>query len=249
MKKLFIVCTLALFHAASAQSSSGRIHTNNANGWWNYFGDHPIGNSKWGLHLEGQWRRNNIATNWQQLLIRPAVNYSLHPNITFTAGYGYIATSRYGDFPVGVPFPEHRFFQQMQVTQKLGRVSMAHRYRLEQRELGELSIAPTGVRTHTRWRHENRFRYMYRVMVPIKGKFGIALYDEFFLNFGKNVANNVFDQNRAYAALTYTLPKKSRLEVGFMEQTLQQRNGRIIENNHTLMVSIFSTLAIGHRKD
>jgi hypothetical protein len=34
-----------------------------------------------------------------------------------------------------------------------------------------------------------------------------------------------------------------------MEQTLQQRNGRVIENNHTLMVSIFSTLAIGHRKD
>ncbi len=249
MKKLFIVCTLALFEAASAQSSSGRIHTNNANGWWNYFGDHPIGNSKWGLHLEGQWRRSNVLTNWQQLLIRPAVNYSLHPNLTFTAGYGYIATSRYGDFPVGVPFPEHRFFQQMQLTQKVGRVSMAHRYRLEQRELGELSVAPTGVRTHTRWRHENRFRYMYRVMVPIKGKFGIALYDEFFLNFGKNVANNVFDQNRAYGALTYTLPKKSRLEIGFMEQTLQQRNGRVIENNHTLMVSIFSTLAIGHRKD
>jgi len=249
VKTFLFFCTLAIFSFANAQPSSGRIHGNNANGWWNYFGDHPIGESKWGLHLEGQWRRSEVLTKWQQLLVRPAVNYSLHPNITFTAGYGYIATSRYGEFPVGVPFPEHRFFQQMQVTNKIGRVSMAHRYRLEQRELGELSVAPNGDRTLTRWRHENRFRYMYRVMIPIKGRIGLALYDEIFVNFGKNVANNVFDQNRAYAAITYTLPKKSRLEIGFMEQTLQQRNGRFIENNHTFMVSIFSTLAIGHRKD
>ena len=77
MKKLLLLCTLVLFPALHAQSISGRIHENNANGWWNYFGDHPIGDTKWGAHLEVQWRRNNIATNWQQLLIRPAVNYSL----------------------------------------------------------------------------------------------------------------------------------------------------------------------------
>lgn len=249
MNKLLFLCTLALLPNAYGQSISGRIHENNPNGWWNYFGDHPIGDTKWGIHLEGQWRRNNIAANWQQLLLRPAVNYSVHPNITFTAGYGFIATMRYGDNPFPYPFPEHRFFEQVQVTNRVGRVSMAHRYRLEQRELGELNIAPDGTRTHSRWRHENRFRYMYRVMVPIKGKWGVALYDEFFLNFGKNVAKNVFDQNRAYGAITYNLPKKSRLEAGFMEQTLQQRNGIIIENNHTLMVSIYSALPFGHRKD
>jgi len=226
-----------------------RIHSDNFHGWWNYFGDHPIGSSRWGAHLEGQWRRHDVATQWQQLLIRPAVNYSIHPNITLTAGYGYIATSRYGDFPVGVPFPEHRVFQQAQVVQKLGKVNTLHRYRLEQRELGEVAAGPTGERRLTGWRHENRFRYMYRALIPLKGKWSIALYDEIFVNFGKNVAANTFDQNRAYAALAYILPKKSRLEIGFMEQSLQQRNGRIIENNHTLMVSIFSAMPFGKRKD
>ena len=243
MKILFLFCTIA------ALSAQPRVHFNNAHGWWNYFGDHPIGNTKWGLHLEGQWRRHDVATQWQQLLIRPAVNYSIHPNITLTAGYGYVATSRYGDFPVAVPFPEHRVFQQAQVVQKLGKINTSHRYRLEQRELGELSVAPNGDRRVTRWRHENRFRYMYRVVFPIKGKWSVALYDEIFVNFGKNVAANTFDQNRADAALVYTLPKKSRLEIGFMEQSLQQRNGRVIENNHTLMVSIFSAMPFGKRKD
>lgn len=243
MKVLLCFITLASLYAQP------RIQGNNAHGWWNYFGDHPIGDTKWGAHLEGQWRRHDIATEWQQLLIRPAVNYSVHANIILTVGYGFIATSRYGDFPVAVPFPEHRVFEQAQVTQKIGRVNTSHRYRSEQRELGELAVASNGDRRLTGWRHENRFRYMYRALIPIKGKWSLALYDEIFVNFGKNVAANTFDQNRAYAAIAYTLPKKSRLEVGFMEQSVQQRSGRVIENNHTLMVSIYSAMPFGKRKD
>jgi hypothetical protein len=75
----------------------------------------------------------------------------------------------------------------------------------------------------------------------------VALYDEVFVNFGKNVTGNIFDQNRAYAAIGYNVTKTNRLEVGFMEQTLQQRNGRIIENNHTLMVAWYSTTLFGRR--
>lgn len=239
---------LLFFFAVTSLLAQNRISENNAHGWWNYFGDHPIGDSKWGLHLEGQWRRHDVVSRWQQLLVRPAVNYAIHPNITLTAGYGYIATSRYGEFPVAVPFPEHRVFEQAQVTNKVGRLNMVHRYRLEQRELGEMAVAPNGDRRLAHWRHENRFRYMYRVTTPLKGKWGVALYDEIFVNFGKNVAANTFDQNRAYAAITYNLPRKSRLEIGFMEQSLQQRNGRIIENNHTIMVSIFSTMNLGRHK-
>jgi len=164
-----------------------------------------------------------------------------------TVGYGYIATSRYGDIPVAVPFPEHRVFEQAQVSQKLGKVNTLHRYRLEQREFGEMAVAPNGDRSVTGWRHENRFRYMYRALIPLKGKWSLALYDEIFVNFGKNVANNTFDQNRAYAAIAYNLPKKSRLEIGFMEQSLQQRSGNVIENNHTFMFSIFSALPFGSK--
>jgi hypothetical protein len=243
MKFLLFLVTLASLYAQN------RIHSDNAHGWWNYFGDHPIGETKWGAHLEVQWRRHDVVTQWQQLLVRPAVNYSIHPNITLTAGYGYIATSRYGDIPVGVPFPEHRVFEQAQVSQKIGKVNTTHRYRLEQRELGEMSVAPNGDRTLVNWRHENRFRYMYRLLIPLKGKWSLALYDEIFINFGKNVANNTFDQNRAYAAIGYNLPKNSRIEIGYMEQSLQQRSGRVIENNHTLMVSLYSAMPFGRRKN
>jgi hypothetical protein len=249
VKKLLLICTLTFLPAALSQPALPRIQAHNANGWWNYFGDHPIGDSKWGAHLEIQGRRSDILPRFQQVLIRPAVNYAIHPNITLTFGYAYVDTGRYGEYPVATPFPEHRVFQQAQVVHKIGKVNNFHRYRLEQRELGEMSVSTTGDRSVARWRHENRFRYMYRVALPLKGRWGLALYDEIFVNFGKNVAANVFDQNRAYGAITYNITKKNRLEIGFMEQTLQQRNGRVFENNHTLMVSWFSTSAFGKRKD
>lgn len=211
-----------------------------------YFGDHPLAaKSKWGLHLEGQWRRHDVVTRWQQLLLRPGVNYEVSKNLVLTAGYGYITTHRYGDYPTAVPFPEHRIFQQALVKQPIGKWALSHRYRLEQRFLGEKRALAGGAREFVRWRHENRFRYMFRIMHPIKGPWSVALYDEFFLNFGRNVASNVFDQNRAYAALAHSLGKSSRLEVGYLNQIVQQRNGRIFENNHTLQVAIYSTLPFG----
>ncbi len=70
----------------------------------------------------------------------------------------------------------------------------------------------------------------------------LAVYDEVFWNYGKNVGANDFDQNRAYLALGKGLSKSLKLEVGSMNQFLQQRNGRIFELNYTAMVSLFSTL-------
>lgn len=211
-----------------------------------YFGDHPLeAKSRWGLHLEGQWRRHDVIPRWQQLLLRPGVNYEVNKSLMLTAGYAFVSTHRYGGYPVAVPFPEHRIFQQALVKQPLGRWALSHRYRLEQRFLGEKRALPDGAREFVRWRYENRFRYMFRMMRPLKGPWGVALYDEFFLNFGRNVAANVFDQNRAYAAVTHSIGKASRIEVGYLNQVVQQRNGRIFENNHTLQVAIYSTLPLG----
>lgn len=211
-----------------------------------YFGDHPFKTgSKWGVHLEGQWRRHDVATRWQQLFVRPALNYEVNKNFTLAAGYAFAKTYRYGDFPTTAAFPEHRLFQQAMLKQTIGKWSISHRYRMEERFIGEKTVpVPGGPAEFVRWRYENRFRYQFRLAHPIKGPWGIALYDEPFIAFGHNVASNVFDQNRAYAAVTYTLGKASRIEVGYMNQLIQQRNGRIFESNHTLQVGIFSTVAL-----
>ena len=49
---------LSLLASVGAQA---QISEPNFNGWFVYTGDHKFSEtSKWGLHLEGQWRRNEV---------------------------------------------------------------------------------------------------------------------------------------------------------------------------------------------
>lgn len=226
-----VLAAVALAAPLAAQTDD------NAHAWFMYFGDHAFGKSRFGAHLEGQWRRADVGLAWQQLLLRPALNFQLNKRVMLTGGYAFVQTYRYGDFPVRRSFPEHRTYEQAQIGHRARGVDFQHRLRLEQRHFQGQAA-----------RYENRFRYMLRANVPLPGnnkRYYLALYNEIFYNFGKDVAFNVFDQNRAYVALGRSMGRQTRLELGFMEQTVQQRNGRILERNHTLQVAIYSRLPFG----
>lgn len=230
MKPLCMAILLA--GVASAQT----IGDTNAHAWFMYFGDHAV-SQRWGVHLEGQWRRADIGTEWQQLLLRPGVNYQLRPNLMLTAGYGYVRTHPYGDFPSAARFPEHRTYEQVLWTQRAGRIPIQHRLRLEQRWVGQTQGGPIAS-----WQYRNRFRYMLRGDIPLRGRTYLGLYDELFLAFGRNRGPQSVDQNRAYGALGYNLGKPGRIEVGYMHQYVPQRNGIVKEHNHTLQVAFYSKL-------
>jgi hypothetical protein len=216
------------------------IWDHNAHAWFMYFGDHPV-SEHWGVHLEAQWRRSRLGSRWQQLLIRPGINYYPRTNVMLTAGYAYVRTYPYGNFPTISAFPEHRIFEQVQIAQPLRRVRLTHRIRLEQRWI-EI-VNPAGITGGTKvWRTQDRFRYMFRVDVPLKGPWSLGIYDELFLNYHRNIGPRVFDQNRAYVAAGYSVGKPGRLEVGYLNQILALRSGLPVQVNHTLQVAFYSTL-------
>lgn len=231
------------------QQESTRYHTTNTNAWLMYFGNHKF-SDKWGLHAEVQVRRNEVFEKWQQLLLRTGVDYYTS-QVRFTLGYAFVETYGYGEFPVTFSFPEHRIWQQALISNPIGKIKLSHRFRFEQRWIGN---AATG--TFENGRYENRVRYMVRMNIPFKGstiepkKLYLGLYDEIFMNYGKEVAYNLFDQNRAYAALGYHLGKIGRIEVGYLYQIIQYRRlllttdpvKNIIENNHTLQISLINDL-------
>ncbi|MDA1313459.1 MAG: DUF2490 domain-containing protein [Acidobacteria bacterium] len=215
-----------------------------------YFGDHSFGDGPWGLHFDGQYRRQGIGQQWQQLLLRPGVNYDLTDKLQASGGYAFIKSHPYGDYPAAFTTPEHRIWQQFIVRQKLGKVGLTHRYRVEQRFVGVKVPDESGEGRLDRFSFRNRFRYFLKGVVPLSRdsagstKYYVGLYNELMVNFGSET-RNIFDQNRAYAALGTRLPGLGNLEVGYLQQTVQQRNGRVVEYNHTLQVGIFSTLPFG----
>jgi hypothetical protein len=216
----------------------------NGNLWLNYIGDHPVEGTKWGIHLEGQIRRAEMGGDAQQLLLRPGINYKLNASTSLSLGYAFVETYPYGDYPTAHEFPEHRAWQQLSYTQSWLGLDWVHRFRLEQRWIGEMKNT-AGDWDVANWRYENRFRYMLRTTVPLtesKNTY-LALSNELFLNFGENVVGNDFDQNRAFIGIGHKLNPVTRIEVGFLEQSLQKRGGKIWENNHTVGVWLYSSQA------
>lgn len=236
MKKLLLLLITSLLAFSSA--SAGDQHADNYNLWLNYVGDHPLFDSPWGAHLEMQNRREDWGDEWQQLLIRPGINYTISPTLTVSAGYAYVKTYPYGDLPVAHEFDEHRIWEQVIFKMNALGLEWQHRLRLEQRWIEEQNKA--GVTTN--WRGENRLRYMLRTNIPITQdkKTYVAIWNEVFLNFGGNILKNNFDQNRAFIGIGHKLTPTTRLEVGFMEQTIQRRGGDKWEANHTVSIWLMS---------
>ena len=220
---LLVFCCSWIF----SYSQNTRITDKNTISWYAYTGTFNI-NKIWSIHTEYQCRRDNIVTDWQQSLLRTGINYKVNQKLSLRAGYAWIETYNYGDIPInsfGKQFTEHRAYQMATINDKMGTVELSHRFMLEQRWIGRYTKA--SLPKEDEYFFVNRLRYMYRMQIPLKGKTiadkttYAAIYDEIFLGFGKNVNENVFDQNRLGVVLGYRFSSKMRIEGGFLSQIVQ----------------------------
>ena len=232
---------LVLLQSATAQTAQ-RLIDFNQHAWLSYSGDHAVA-GRWGLHFDAQWRRADVGTEWQQYQLRPGLNYSFSPSVLFTLGYAFTRAYPYGDYPVRSAFPEHRVYQQLVVRQSLGSLRIQHRSRLEQRFVRYPDPQP---RSGT---YQNRFRYLLRAEIPLGStdtgwpSWYLPTYNEVLIGIPPNYGARPFDQNRLFVGIGKSLGA-ANVEVGYMNQFIGQRNGRVFEFNNTLFVTITSGIPL-----
>lgn len=238
-----------LLVALGASAQNDRVIDNNSIAWGQVFTTVQVA-PKWDVLAEAQFRRTEGLKDPQQNLYRGAVQYRPHEQLSVAAGYGYIETFSYGDYPIAPngTFPEHRAFEQVVLKQSLSKLAVAHRFRLEQRWLGQRAAVEE--RKIEGWTYLNRFRYQLRLQHPIVSTGRTTLYaggaDELFIGAGKNVGANVFDQNRVHLFLGAKLSRHLALEGGYINQTLMQ--GRrvagqtIMQHNNGFVLATVLTL-------
>jgi len=203
MNKKTILVTLAILLAlptiVSAQDS-------NLGNWLIYIGNKKL-NSKWNIHNEVQYRNYNAIGDLEQLLLRTGVGYNVNDKNNVLLGYGYILSENYiGESDDKISVNEHRIFQQYITKQNIGKVSLSHRYRLEQRFVEE--------------DFKLRFRYFLSLKIPLKIKekgtspLYLSAYNEIFLN----SKSSIFDRNRVYGGLGYNLSENIKIELGYINQ-------------------------------
>lgn len=222
----FVLLLIALATPASAADT-----VTNGHGWYNYFGEYGLG-SGWSWWTELQARRNDGIVNTQQYLLRTSILKEVRKGLKIGGGYGFIRTDPYGKAPIATTFDENRIYQDVHWTHTREKLSFAHRFRWEERQLM--------FRSGTVWTQRFRYRMMLRHPVGKSRNWYWTAGDEIFFNVPPNKAPKAFDQNRLMALLGRSLGGGWRVEAGFMEQTLLQRNGLILENNHTFMLQLFA---------
>ncbi|MFT4733696.1 MAG: hypothetical protein ACI9DJ_001142 [Algoriphagus sp.] len=204
-------------------SFHGYCQKSNLGNWINYFGNKQI-NSQWNWHHESQYRNYNAAGDLEQLLLRTGIGRDLtQNNNNLLVGYGFIASENYAaDDSEKIGVKEHRIYQQFITKQKLGIISLQHRYRFEQRFIAG--------------NFKTRLRYFLSVNVPLNkteitdNTLYLSAYNELFIN----PKNSIFDRNRVYAALGYKANKFVKFEFGYMNQFFQH-GGRDQINMNTFV--------------
>ena len=188
--------------------------------WFMYFGTNKIAD-KWSIHTEAQFRYYEMASNFNQLLLRTGVNYHINSDAIATLGYGFIDTDpTFREFDIleddalfeNNSISEHRIFEQFILKNKVWEFKFEHRYRLEQRFVQNNF---TGISNTL-----HRARYRIQMTLPLTDIFFLNFYDEIFIN----LQNDAFGQNRAYAALGVNVTDNLSMQVGYLKNHFSETN-------------------------
>ncbi len=215
-KQQCLILSLLMTFLVPPERAWSQIDESQAGAWYMYFWNTTFNDGPWGLQGDIQHRNWDLIGDLEQLLIRGGLTYQpKNTSAKFTFGYCNVNTGEFGDGTNKVH--EARIYQEMLLSHKIGsRFFFTHRYRFEQRWVESQDF-------RTRW------RYNIFLNVPLnqpdlqKGAIYLAFYNELFINGERDIGDGrsveVFDRNRTYGAVGYSISNALRAQLGLMQQT------------------------------
>ncbi|WLD24955.1 DUF2490 domain-containing protein [Flavobacterium dauae] len=212
MKKAVVFLTIILFNFKGFSNNPKKDPK--LGGWYMYFGNVKIENTKWIINYDVQYRNYEIISDLNQLLMRTSVQYALFDNLTLGGGYAFVHTEQLG-IPDN-PFNENRIFQDVITQQKIATATVKHRFRFEQRFMENQDF-------------KSRLRYQLGLDVLIyqntekNQNLYATMYNEIFMNADETSRkSNVFDRDRLYFGAGFKFNQNLGVQVGWMNQMLQK---------------------------
>ena len=179
--------------------------------------------------LELQPRFGEGVSDLDQLLARGGVGWKLSKKVTLYQGYAYVETPRDGTL---APFRENRSFQQLNLgPAKVGSGALSGRTRLEQRWRGDGDDVG--------WRLRQQIRYAHPLAEGERRPAALGWAEGFWnLNDTDWRAEKGFDRVRAFAGFELPVSGKSTVELGYMNQTVNNPGGTTTMH-HVASISLF----------
>lgn len=199
-----------------SEKSIAQINEDQVGAWYMYFWNTTIDEGPFGFQGDVQYRNWNLLGDLEQLLLRGGITYSpQNAQIKFTLGYGRISSGEFGEGDNTVS--ENRIYQEALLPHQVGeRFYLTHRFRYEQRWVENQDF-------------RTRYRYNLFLNLPFNqndlspGAIYLALYNELFINGQRETGGGrdveLFDRNRFYSAIGYSMKNGLRTQLGYMIQT------------------------------
>ena len=184
--------------------------------WYMYFWNTTFKDSQWGLQGDLQHRNYDLGGDMEQIMLRGGLTFKpKNTDIKFTLGVANITSGTFGESTENSN--ETRIYQEALIKNKVGiRFHLTHRFRYEQRFLKDQDL-------------RTRYRYNLFLNLPLnskkieQGTYYLALYNEIFINGQQDIGNgktvNIFDRNRTYGALGYSITDNLKIQLGVMRQS------------------------------
>lgn len=217
MTKIKICLGLLLMVGKTKEAFSQKHIQKQEQVWGAYFNQTRFSN-KWGLWLDAQLRtKDDFFKDFSQLLVRSGITYYVNDNVRLTAGYAHFWFYP-ADNHSKVTQPEHRLWQQLQWVTTYNRNRTVQAFRLEERYRRKILNDSTLAEGYN---FNYRLRYNFSWQIPLtqqieNGTWSFILGNEVFVNFGKQIIYNYFDQNRFFTGFSYSRNATDNLQFGYM---------------------------------
>lgn len=249
-RQVIIVCLLFTFFSGGLDAQVKQTASVQQI-WAGYFNQTRFSN-KLGLWVEAHLRtKEDFITDFSQAIGRIGLTYYLRDEAKLTAGYAYI-----NHFPAenhkNISQPEHRPWQQLQWHSRYPNLRLMQWFRLEERWRRKIlndDEFDNGYNFNFRARYNilSQFPLSKKRFEP--GTLSFVLSNEVFINFGKQVVNNYFDQNRFFTGFHYYVNKHDQLQLGYMNIFQQLPAGNRYRSTHAARLFYFHTLDLRKERE
>jgi Protein of unknown function (DUF2490) len=196
-------------------------------------------NKHWFIMADVHARENNFFVSNSFIFGRVGIGYQVDTKFSFAAGYGNLLLSP-STAGWTTKADEHRIYQQVQLSSEYKKIKLLQRLRNEQR--WQQVIVNDKKNGDTKF--SNRVRYLLNATVPVfknKKLPQLVVADEMLLQFGKDIVNNTFDQNRVFFGIKQSITPGLSFDAGYMNTFQQKSNGSSYVKGDVLRLFFYYT--------
>ena len=234
---------------SSFAQTTGKKITTRPFSWNSYFNTLQF-SPKWSLTSDVSERFFLDGGKQYQFFLRTQANVNLGQNWSAGVGFAYVRSHTSDPASTStLAVPELRPYEELAYKQKFNKITLSHRYRIEERYFHKTASDKLvdGYNFNFRFRYQFGFDYN---LYTSKGKSQMLNFkaaDEVMVNAGKNIVTNMFDQNRFIVGFNYQPVKDFNVQLDYMYIFQQRSTAPLYNHFDVVRLQIFQRINLNKK--